>query len=88
MYQTDPASPDTDNDGINDGIEIMKGFNPRDEKPEALIVFESPKEVRNLQRDDVLRVESVVPMVEAKVIQIKKRLLELKSEELLSQTAS
>ncbi|MCA9359761.1 hypothetical protein KC850_01850 [Candidatus Kaiserbacteria bacterium] len=66
LYQTDPASPDTDNDGINDGIEIMKGFNPRDEKPEALIVFESPKEVRNLQRDDVLRVESVVPMVEAK----------------------
>lgn len=66
LYQTDPSSPDTDNDGINDGIEIIKGFNPRDEKPEALIVFESPKDVKNLQRDDVLKVESVVPLVESK----------------------
>lgn len=29
VYQTDPNNPDTDGDGFWDGLEIIKGFNPR-----------------------------------------------------------
>lgn len=32
VYQTDPTNPDTDGDGFWDGLEIIKGFNPRGEK--------------------------------------------------------
>lgn len=31
VYQTDPNNPDTDDDGFWDGLEIIKGFNPKGE---------------------------------------------------------
>lgn len=31
VYKTDPNNPDTDGDGFWDGLEIIKGFNPRGE---------------------------------------------------------
>lgn len=63
LYKTDPNVADTDNDGISDGVEIIRGYNPLDSTPEAVIAFESPKESVGLERDDVLRIESVVPVV-------------------------
>lgn len=32
VYRTDPNDPDTDNDGINDGVEVAAGLNPKDSK--------------------------------------------------------
>lgn len=63
LYGTDPNNPDTDNDGITDGIEITRGYNPTDATPEAVIHFESPQEVVGLVRNDVIQIEEVVPVV-------------------------
>lgn len=63
LYKTDPNNPDTDNDGFNDGIEIIRGFNPNSDESESAIVFESPKESKFLEQEDLLLVESVIPVV-------------------------
>lgn len=63
LYNTDPKSPDTDNDGVLDGIEIMKGFDPRNEDAEAVITYELPQESLGIVQEEVLKVESVVPVV-------------------------
>tara|TARA_B100002051_G_C16745815_1_gene647531 strand:- start:2652 stop:5219 length:2568 start_codon:yes stop_codon:yes gene_type:complete len=56
LYKTDPHSADSDQDGFNDNVEILRGFDPNDSKPEASIMFESPKDTIGLVRDDVLQV--------------------------------
>lgn len=63
LYGTDPEQPDTDNDGFVDGVEIMRGFDPRDASPEAAFVYESPKESLGLVQAEALTVQSVLPLV-------------------------
>ncbi len=65
LYKTDAKEPDTDGDGVSDGIEIMRGFDPLDEKIESMISFESPKEAVGLVRSDVLEVKEVLPVIKA-----------------------
>ena len=63
LYKTNPNSPDTDGDGIIDGIEITKGFNPLNSDSEAIINFQSPKEV-NYVDEEILQIESITPITE------------------------
>jgi hypothetical protein len=63
LYNTNPELPDTDNDGILDGVEIMRGFDPLNPAAEALIAYELPQESIGLVQEDVLKVESVVPVI-------------------------
>lgn len=63
LYGTDPNAADSDNDGVADGIEIVRGFNPNSDEPEAIIRFESPRESIGLVRDDVLAINEVSPIV-------------------------
>lgn len=63
IYKTNPELADTDGDGVNDGIEIMGGYNPLDTKVESLISFQSPKESIALVRDDVLKIEKVTSVI-------------------------
>lgn len=63
LYGTDPEAADSDNDGVADGIEIVRGFNPNSDEPEAVIVFESPRDSIGLVREDVLSIQEVVPVV-------------------------
>lgn len=62
LYDTDPFSADSDNDGFVDGAEIENGFDPKDDRREALIEYESPKE-RGTVREDILAVEAVETLV-------------------------
>jgi hypothetical protein len=64
LYDTNPEAIDTDNDGITDGIEIMRGYNPNDAASESVVEFESPRETVGLLRDDVLKVEEVLPVIQ------------------------
>jgi len=64
VYQTDPMNPDTDNDGFIDGIEIVRGFDPRDERSEAVVEFELPQTTVGLAREDILKVHDVRPLIE------------------------
>jgi hypothetical protein len=63
LYDTKPTEFDTDGDGISDGAEIMRGFDPLDSAAETLLAFTSPKEF-GLVREDVLIVETVTPVIE------------------------
>lgn len=63
LYKTNTKEPDTDGDGVLDGIEIMRGFDPLDEKIESMITFQSPKESAGLVRSDVLEVKEVLPVI-------------------------
>lgn len=63
IFETDPFSADTDKDGFIDSAEIEGGFDPIDPSPEAVIVYESPKE-EGIIRDDVLSVNSVIAVVD------------------------
>lgn len=63
IYKTNPNEADSDNDGFTDGVEIIRGFNPVDAKPEAIIQFESPRESFALVRDDVLVIEEITPLI-------------------------
>ncbi len=62
LYGTDPTKADSDNDGVTDGIEIMRGFNPNDATAEAIIEFESPQDSVGLVRSDVLAVDNITPI--------------------------
>lgn len=64
IYNTDPESSDTDNDGVIDSVELMKGFDPLDSSSEAVIKFDNPTETVGLVRDDILKVESMTPIVD------------------------
>ena len=61
LYKTNPFSADSDNDGHNDNVEIIQGFNPLDDTAEKPVVYESPKEV-GITREDILIVDSVKPI--------------------------
>jgi hypothetical protein len=62
LYNTDPKNPDTDNDGVIDGVEISLGYDPVDERSEALIQFNSPKEV-SYEDNALLGIEKVEPLL-------------------------
>jgi hypothetical protein len=63
LYDTDPTQFDTDGDGVSDGAEIMRGFDPLSSAQEAIVTYTSPKEF-GLVRDDVLTVAAVTPVIE------------------------
>jgi Bacterial Ig-like domain len=63
LYRTNPEEPDSDNDGVTDGVEIMRGYNPLDATAEAVIVYELPQETFGLVENELLKVESVTPYV-------------------------
>ena len=65
MFNTDPDNPDTDEDGVIDGIEVMRGYNPADGASEANVMYESPRESIGLTYKDDLRVVRVSPYVVA-----------------------
>jgi len=62
IFKTDPENADSDSDGFTDGAEIVRGFNPLNAESEAIIQFESPRNSMALVRDDVLSVDTVVPL--------------------------
>jgi hypothetical protein len=62
IYNTDPKNPDTDNDGVIDGVEISLGYDPVDERSEALIQFNSPKDV-SYEDSTLLGVMKVEPLL-------------------------
>ncbi len=63
IYQTNPKEVDSDTDGVIDGIEIMRGFDPTNAVAEAVIDYSSPKEFGYVN-DDVLKIEYVAPIVD------------------------
>jgi Bacterial Ig-like domain len=63
LYRTNPEEPDSDNDGVTDGVEIMRGYNPLDATAEAVIEYELPQETFGLIENELLKVESVSPFV-------------------------
>lgn len=58
IFKTNPFKVDTDNDGFNDGAEILSSHNPTDATPEALVAYESPQET-GIIREDILEVKSI-----------------------------
>lgn len=62
IYLTNPDLADSDNDGITDGVEIMRGYDPRDATLEAVMEYESPRDSVGLVREDVLLIEQVLPV--------------------------
>ncbi|MDC1205274.1 Ig-like domain-containing protein [Candidatus Pacebacteria bacterium] len=58
LYSTDPFSADSDNDGFNDGVEILNGFDPNDSAAESLVTYESPQEV-GVVNDEVFEIVSI-----------------------------
>ncbi len=62
LYETDPKNPDTDSDGVVDGVEISLGYDPVDETPEAVIRFNSPREVSYVD-EELLGVKTVAPLL-------------------------
>ncbi len=62
IYKTNPFEADTDKDGFIDSAEILSGFNPTDSNREALVVFQSPKEL-GIVRDDIFEVTSITTAV-------------------------
>jgi Bacterial Ig-like domain len=63
LYQTDADKSDTDNDGVTDGIEIMRGFDPLDPLAEVVVEYEMPQEAVGLVENDLLKVENVSPVI-------------------------
>lgn len=63
LYNTDPKSPDTDRDGVTDGVEITKGFDPLDSSPEAIVRYSSPKQSLALVAPETLKINSVSPVL-------------------------
>ncbi len=59
IFKTDPQSADSDGDGFIDGAEILNGFDPKDDTPEAVVKYESPKDT-GVVREDLLVVTDIV----------------------------
>ena len=74
LYKTNPNSPDTDSDGITDGIEIVKGYSPLDSSEEAVINFQSPKEVNYVDEQNLF-IESITPVIKIKEDETKEPLI-------------
>ncbi|HEY0964648.1 MAG TPA: Ig-like domain-containing protein [Candidatus Paceibacterota bacterium] len=64
LYGTNVEEADTDQDGIIDGVEIMRGFDPLDATAEAVIEYELPQESIALVQEEALAVEHVVPIIQ------------------------
>lgn len=58
LYNTDPFAADSDGDSFTDGAEILGGYDPKNDAPEAFVVYESPRDV-GVVRDDLLEVSSI-----------------------------
>ncbi|MBP6924477.1 MAG: hypothetical protein KBC62_03640 [Candidatus Pacebacteria bacterium] len=65
LYSTNPELPDSDNDGIQDGVEIMRGFDPLNSDTEAVIQYEMPQESLALIQEDTLKVERIAPVIKS-----------------------
>lgn len=63
LYQTDPDKADTDSDGVTDGIEIMRGFDPQSPVAEVVINYEMPQDTIGLVETDLLRIETIKPVI-------------------------
>lgn len=63
LFKTDPLVADSDNDGVNDGVEIISGYNPLDASSEAVVTYESPKESAAYVENETLSVQTVNPIV-------------------------
>ncbi len=61
LYETDPLVADSDNDGFNDGIEILSGYDPRNASTEAVVEYESPKKA-GVVREDLFVIESITTL--------------------------
>jgi len=60
LFDTDPSSADTDNDGFLDGAEIFAGFNPLVARKEAFLSYQSPATARAASQ--VYTVEGILPL--------------------------
>jgi len=63
LYNTNVNNPDSDNDGILDGVEIIGGFDPLNENQDAVITFHSPKNV-SYNDSELLVIDKVSPVIE------------------------
>lgn len=63
LYQTDPDKSDTDNDGVTDGIEVMRGFDPLDPMAETVVIYEMPQDTVGLVEDDLLKIDAILPVI-------------------------
>ena len=63
LYGTNPLLADTDSDGFTDGIEVTTGFNPTDAAVEAVITYQSPRDVSAGITTDALLITTVTPEV-------------------------
>ncbi len=63
LYQTDPDKSDTDNDGVTDGIEIMRGFDPLDPLAEVIVTYEMPQDTVGLIENELLKIDEVSPVI-------------------------
>ncbi len=63
LYRTNHEIPDSDNDGVNDGVEIMRGYDPLDATAEAIIAYEMPQDTFGLVENELLKIEEVLPFV-------------------------
>lgn len=63
LYSTDPALPDTDNDGVIDGVEIMRGFDPLNSDVNSIITYELPSESLGIVEESVFKINAVVPVI-------------------------
>ena len=63
LYRTNPDLSDTDNDGFTDGIEIMRGFDPRSPLGETVINYQLPQNVFGLVKTSELRIDVVNPLL-------------------------
>ena len=59
LYKTNPFVADTDGDGYPDGSEIVRGYNPLNNAPEAIAAFESPRDT-GVVRDDLFSITDIV----------------------------
>lgn len=73
LYRTDAREVDTDQDGFTDGIEIMRGFDPKNPAGEVAIAYELPQDTIGLEQAEVLKVDAVFPSIkqtgESRVVQ-------------------
>lgn len=63
LFRTDPNNPDTDGDGVVDGVEIMRGYNPRNAASETAVLYESPRTTTGLIQAEALRIDKVMPAI-------------------------
>ena len=63
LYRTDARAVDSDQDGFTDGIEIMRGYDPKNPAGEVAIDYELPQDTIGLEQAEVLKVDAVFPSI-------------------------